>query len=65
MYGVAGYLLKENKNYGHETGLVASVIMASSMLPRAIKTHKGFPVTLAICSVATGAYYTKKMIEYW
>lgn len=65
LYGVAGYIIKENKDYGHETGLAASVIMASSMVPKAIKTHKPFPVALAICSVTTGAYYTKKIIEYW
>ncbi|KAG2193898.1 hypothetical protein INT46_007275 [Mucor plumbeus] len=65
MYGTASYLIKENRNYGHETGIVASVIMASSMVPKAIKTGKAFPVTLAVCSVITGAYYTKKMIEYW
>ncbi|KAL9539998.1 hypothetical protein MBANPS3_009945 [Mucor bainieri] len=65
MYGVAGYLIKENRYYGHETGVAASVIMASSMVPKAIKTGKPFSVTLAVCSVVTGAYYTKKVIEYW
>lgn len=65
MYGAASYLIKENRNYGHETGVAASVIMASSMVPKAIKTGKAFPVTLAVCSVVTGAYYTKKIIEYW
>lgn len=65
MYGIAAYAIKENKNYGHETAVAASVIMATSMVPKALKTGKAFPVTLAICSVATGAYYTKKIIEYW
>ncbi|CAO3639675.1 unnamed protein product [Mucor fragilis] len=65
MYGVAGYLIKENRYYGHETGVAASVIMASSMVPKAIKTRNPFPVTLAVCSIVTGAYYSKKVIEYW
>ncbi|KAG2233551.1 transmembrane proteins 14C-domain-containing protein [Thamnidium elegans] len=65
MFGVAAYTIKENRNYGHETALTASLIMATSMVPKAIKTSKPFPVTLAICSVVTGAYYTKKIIEYW
>ncbi|CAO3625464.1 unnamed protein product [Mucor hiemalis] len=65
LYGVAGYIIKENKSYGHETGLLASIIMASSMVPKAIKTLKPFPVALAICSVTTGAFYTKKIVEYW
>ncbi|GAN08810.1 hypothetical protein MAM1_0224d08326 [Mucor ambiguus] len=64
IYGVAGYLIKENRYYGHETGVAASVILASSMVPKAMKTGKPFPVTLAVCSVVTGAYYTKKIIEY-
>lgn len=60
------YLLKKNKKYGRETGLIASIIMASSMVPRALKTpQKVFPVTLAICSVATGVYYTKKIMDCW
>ncbi|KAI9360644.1 transmembrane proteins 14C-domain-containing protein [Pilaira anomala] len=65
LYGVAAYTIKENKKYGHETALAASLIMATSMVPKALKTSKPFPVTMAICSVATGVYYTKKIIEYW
>ncbi|CEP08584.1 hypothetical protein [Parasitella parasitica] len=48
MFGAASYLIKENRYYGHETGVVASAIMASSMLPKAMKTRKPFPVILAM-----------------
>ncbi|KAI9486001.1 MAG: transmembrane proteins 14C-domain-containing protein [Benjaminiella poitrasii] len=65
MYGVASYLIKENKYYGHETGVAASIVLASSMAPKAIRTRKPIPVTFAICSVATGIYYSKKIVEYW
>lgn len=65
IYGIAANRIQKNKDYGHETALTASIIMASSMVPKAIKTHKPFPVALAICSVATGVYYTNKIFEYW
>ncbi|KAI8641639.1 transmembrane proteins 14C-domain-containing protein [Parasitella parasitica] len=65
MYSVASYLIKENRYYGHETGVAASAILAISMVPKAMRTRRPFPVTLAVCSVATGAYYTKKIMEYW
>jgi uncharacterized membrane protein (UPF0136 family) len=65
MYGTAAYIIKENRYYGHETALTASVILAGSMVPKAFKTKKPFPITLAILSTATGIYYTKKIINYW
>ncbi|GAB5592361.1 hypothetical protein Unana1_07261 [Umbelopsis nana] len=66
LYGGAGYLLKENKDYGAETAAVASLILAGSMAPRAIKSgfRKPVPVALTIASVAAGAYYANKVLEY-
>ncbi|KAI7884980.1 transmembrane proteins 14C-domain-containing protein [Mucor mucedo] len=65
LYGIAASNIQGKGKYGQETAIAASVIMASSMVPKAIKTSKAFPVTMALCSVATGAYYTKKMVEQW
>ncbi|CAG8784869.1 12163_t:CDS:2, partial [Acaulospora morrowiae] len=31
LYGIGGLLIKQNKEYGHETSLAASVILAGSM----------------------------------
>lgn len=66
MYGFAGYLIKENRDYGHETAVAASAILAGAMLPRAIKSgfKKPVPAALSVISLAAGAYYVKKVIEY-
>ncbi|KAG0169826.1 hypothetical protein DFQ28_008740 [Apophysomyces sp. BC1034] len=64
MYGFAGYLIKENRDYGHETAVAASALLAGGMIPRAIKTKKPLPIALSVVSVAAGAYYVKKVIDY-
>ncbi|KAI8333159.1 transmembrane proteins 14C-domain-containing protein [Chlamydoabsidia padenii] len=64
LYGAAGYLIQENANYGHELAVGTSVLLTGAMLPRAIKTRKPLPIVLAITSLAAGAYYTKKVIDY-
>ncbi|KAI9030783.1 transmembrane protein 14 [Phycomyces nitens] len=66
LYGVAGYLIRENKDYGHETAVLASTLLAGGMIPRAVKTQfkKPVPVALSVVSIAAGAYYVKKVIDY-
>ncbi|KAI7857807.1 transmembrane proteins 14C-domain-containing protein [Circinella umbellata] len=66
MYGYAGYLIKENKDYGHETAVVASAILAGAMIPRAIKSgfKKPVPVAMSVVALAAGGYYVKKVIDY-
>ncbi|KAI7872202.1 transmembrane proteins 14C-domain-containing protein [Spinellus fusiger] len=66
LYGVAGYLIKENQEYGHETAVAASVLLAGGMIPRTIKTQfkKPLPIVLSVVSVAAGAYYAKKVVDY-
>ncbi|CAO3607649.1 unnamed protein product [Cunninghamella blakesleeana] len=64
LYGVAGYLIKENADYGHEVAVGASVILAGASVPRAIRTKKPVPAALAIASLTAGGYYIKKVIDY-
>ncbi|CAG8604402.1 10237_t:CDS:2, partial [Cetraspora pellucida] len=64
LYGVGGYLIKRNKNYGHESAFVASTILAGSMIPRAIKNKKPIPLALSVMSVFVGAYYARKIYEF-
>ncbi|KAI1847913.1 hypothetical protein JX265_001920 [Neoarthrinium moseri] len=65
-YAVAGYLLKENKDYGTELALGNSIALLGSAVPRIIKTGARAPVPLALG--ATGAlatfYYQKKFREF-
>lgn len=64
LYGTAGYIIQQNKDYGHETAVAASVILGGAMIPRAIKTRKPVPVVMSLVSLAAGGYYVKKVIEY-
>lgn len=66
LYGLAGYLIQENKDYGHETAVAASTLLAGAMLPRAIKSgfKKPVPAALSVISITAGAYYVKKVIDY-
>ncbi|KAI7906653.1 transmembrane proteins 14C-domain-containing protein [Cokeromyces recurvatus] len=64
LYGTAGYLIQQNKDYGHETAVAASTILGGAMIPRALKTRKPVPVALSVISIAAGSYYVKKIIDY-
>ncbi|KAI8063899.1 transmembrane proteins 14C-domain-containing protein [Gongronella butleri] len=64
LYGVAGVLIKDNADYGHETAVGASLLLAGASIPRAIRTRKPIPGLLAVASVTAGAYYVKKVIDY-
>ena len=46
--GAGGYRIQNRQSYGVELALVASVVLAGSSIPRAIKTQKGLPVGLSI-----------------
>ncbi|KAI8393475.1 transmembrane proteins 14C-domain-containing protein [Radiomyces spectabilis] len=66
LYGVAGYLIQQNRDYGHETAVAASTLLAGAMIPRAVSTgfKKPVPVALSVISLTAGAYYVKKVIDY-
>ncbi|EIE89956.1 hypothetical protein G6F57_000004 [Rhizopus arrhizus] len=64
LYGAAGRLIQQNKDYGHETAVAASAILGGAMIPRAIKTKKPLPIALSVISLTAGSYYVKKIIEY-
>ncbi|KAJ0116994.1 hypothetical protein J7T55_003409 [Diaporthe amygdali] len=65
-YGVAGYLLKENKDYGSELALGSSVTLLGAATSRCIKTKFRAPVPLGL--FATGGlatwYFFKKYREF-
>lgn len=63
-YGIAGYLLQENREYGTEAAIGSSAVLAASMLPRAIRAPKPVPVALSIAALSAGGYYAKNYYEY-
>ncbi|KAG5659656.1 hypothetical protein KAF25_002215 [Fusarium avenaceum] len=65
-YAYAGYLLKNNKDYGSELALANSVLLTGSAVPRIIKTGGRAPVPIALGAVGALAtyYYQKKFREF-
>ncbi|KAF7530205.1 hypothetical protein G7054_g9616 [Neopestalotiopsis clavispora] len=65
-YAVAGYLIKENKDYGTELALGNSIMVLGSAVPRIIKTGGRAPVPLGlgVCGALATFYYQKKVREF-
>ncbi|KAL2862634.1 TMEM14 family protein [Aspergillus lucknowensis] len=65
-YAFAGYLIKENKDYGTELALGNSLVLLGSGVARSVKT-KGrarVPLALAATGLLASYYYQKKVREF-
>ncbi|KAI5798972.1 transmembrane proteins 14C-domain-containing protein [Geopyxis carbonaria] len=56
LYGYGGQRVRTGQAYGIETALLASVILAGSSFPRAIKTGKPLPIGLSVLATY-GLFY--------
>ncbi|KAK9465913.1 transmembrane proteins 14C-domain-containing protein [Lipomyces arxii] len=65
VFGVAGYLLKENKEYGIHTALLGSLLLIGASVPRAIKVKKPVPIGLSFVGLAAGTYYAQKYQQFY
>ncbi len=66
LYFVAGYLLKNNLEYGIHTALATSSALFVAGLARGIKTRfKPVPLALTLLGAASTAYYAKKYTEFY
>ncbi|OJJ99860.1 TMEM14 family protein [Aspergillus aculeatinus CBS 121060] len=65
-YGFAGYLIKENKDYGTELALGNSILLLGSAIPRIIKTkaRAPMPLVLGATGLLASFYYQKKVREF-
>ncbi|KAK6062900.1 transmembrane protein [Seiridium cupressi] len=65
-YAFAGYLIKENKDYGTELALGNSIALLGSAVPRIVKTGGRAPVPLALGAAGALAtyYYQLKVREF-
>ncbi|OCT44571.1 hypothetical protein CLCR_06382 [Cladophialophora carrionii] len=55
LYGLGGYRISKRQPYGVELALLASVLLAGSSVPRAIRTGKPLPAGLSVLA-ATGLF---------
>ncbi|KAG9248870.1 transmembrane proteins 14C-domain-containing protein [Calycina marina] len=56
LYLVGGYRIQNRLPYGNELALLASVVLAGSSIPRAIRSQKPLPTGLSV--LATFGLYT-------
>jgi uncharacterized membrane protein (UPF0136 family) len=50
-YALGGYRIATNKQYGIELTLLASIVLAGSSIPRAIKSQKPLPIGLTFLAL--------------
>ncbi|KAF2858787.1 hypothetical protein K470DRAFT_118848 [Piedraia hortae CBS 480.64] len=55
LYALGGYRMAQGQSYGVEIALLASVLLAGSSVPRALKTRKPLPIGLSAVA-AVGLY---------
>ena len=55
-YALGGYRMQARRAYGTELALLASVVLAGSSIPRAIRSQKPLPIGLSV--LATLGLYT-------
>jgi len=48
LYGLSGYRVQKQQPYAVELGLLASVVLAGSSVPRAIRSGKPLPIGLSV-----------------
>ncbi|KAK3078716.1 hypothetical protein LTS18_006808, partial [Coniosporium uncinatum] len=59
LYALGGYRIQNRQAYGVELALLASVVLAGSSIPRAIKSGKPLPIGLSV--LATYGLFTYGM----
>nr|POE49528.1 tmem14 protein like [Quercus suber] len=51
LYALGGYRIQNRQSYGIELALLASVVLAGSSIPRALKSHKPLPTGLSVLAL--------------
>ncbi|KAI9869957.1 MAG: hypothetical protein M1830_004889 [Pleopsidium flavum] len=51
LYGLGGLRIQKRQPYGIELALLASIILAGSSIPRAVRTQKPLPVGLSVVAL--------------
>jgi len=63
LYGLGGYRIQKRQPYGVELAVLASIILAGSSIPRAIRTGKPLPAGLSVLAVTGLLVYGKAWLD--
>ena len=50
-YLLGGYRIQNKQSYGVELALLASIVLAGSSIPRALRSHKQLPTGLSVLAL--------------
>ncbi|RVX67624.1 hypothetical protein B0A52_08153 [Exophiala mesophila] len=62
LYGLGGLRISKKQSYGVELALLASIVLAGSSIPRAIKTGKPLPAGLGVLAVTGLVIYGRAFL---
>jgi uncharacterized membrane protein (UPF0136 family) len=62
-YGLGGYRIQKRQAYGVELALLASVVLAGSSIPRAVKTAKPLPIGLGVLATLGLVVYGRGWLD--
>ncbi|KIV93741.1 hypothetical protein PV10_04934 [Exophiala mesophila] len=62
LYGLGGLRISKKQPYGVELALLASIVLAGSSIPRAIKTGKPLPAGLGVLAVTGLVIYGRAFL---
>ncbi|TVY45267.1 TMEM14 protein-like protein [Lachnellula subtilissima] len=51
LYLLGGYRIQNKQSYGVELALLASIVLAGSSIPRALRSHKQLPTGLSVLAL--------------
>lgn len=62
-YGLGGYRIQKKQPYGIELALLASLVLAGSSIPRAVKTVKPLPIGLSVLATTGVIIYGNGFLD--
>ncbi|ESX00984.1 putative membrane protein [Ogataea parapolymorpha DL-1] len=66
LYFTAGYLLKNNMEWGIHTALATSAVLCGAGISRSLKVgFKPVPASLTVLGAASSAYYAYKYTQFY
>ncbi|KAG0638392.1 transmembrane proteins 14C-domain-containing protein [Tuber brumale] len=65
LYVSAGLRIRAGQSHGNEIAVLASVVLAGSSVPRALRSGKGLPIGLSLLAACGLVYYGIKVKQQY